>query len=107
MSCHSRHMGQRRTGLGGKIRQVRLRVGLTQADLARKVGVSERNIVRWENNQHTPRFDHIAAIAEATGEDISFFLEGSDDDDEESEPMSVDLMAAVTAFARALTKASA
>lgn len=65
---------------------------MTQAELARKAGVSERNIVRWENDQHAPRVDHIAAIAQATGRDVEFFLteEAAEEDDVSSQPLSRD-----------------
>lgn len=68
---------------GQCIRAARLRAGLTQAQLARAANTSERNIVRWENNQHAPRLEHIAAIASATGKELEFFLTGTPADDEE------------------------
>lgn len=62
---------------------------MTQAALARKAGISERNIVRWENEQHAPRAEHVAAIARATGRDTDYFLAEEDtaasDDEEESD----------------------
>lgn len=70
---------------GTKIREARHSAGLTQAALANAAGTRERNIIRWENNQHAPRFEHVAAIARATGKDIAFFLEGESDDEEESD----------------------
>lgn len=76
--------------LGIRIREARFAAGLTQAALARAAGVSERNIVRWENDHHAPRFEHVAAIAEATGKDVDFFtnvaaVADGDPDDEESD----------------------
>jgi transcriptional regulator with XRE-family HTH domain len=69
---------------GRRIRQARHDAGLTQAALAVAAGTRERNIIRWENDQHSPRFEHLAAIARATGKDISFFVaEAASDDDEE------------------------
>lgn len=70
---------------GAKIRQARHAVGMTQAALAAAAGTRERNIIRWENGQHAPRFEHVASIAKATGKDIAFFLEGGSEDDEESD----------------------
>lgn len=71
---------------GARIRQARHDAGLTQAALAVAAGTRERNIIRWENDQHAPRFEHVAAIAKATGKDIDFFVtesvEVSDDDEE-------------------------
>jgi transcriptional regulator with XRE-family HTH domain len=72
---------------GPKIREARLRAGLTQAQLARAVSTSERNIVRWENAQNAPRMEAVAAIAEATGRDLEDFLvaDSSEADDEETD----------------------
>jgi transcriptional regulator with XRE-family HTH domain len=97
---------------GAKIRQARLAAGMTQAALAQAAGTRERNIVRWENNQHAPRLEHVAAIATATGREIDFFVtdeavSGAEDDDEESDAVA-DLMAALRVLVRAeLAKARA
>jgi transcriptional regulator with XRE-family HTH domain len=72
---------------------------MTQAALAAAAGTRERNIIRWENDQHAPRVEHIAAIAKATGQDVDFFLASeSDEEDEEaalSMPLARDLAAAL------------
>ena len=67
---------------GNRIREARPSAGLTQAALARVVDTSERNIVRWENDQNAPRLKHIAAIATATGKDIAFFVEAEKAEDD-------------------------
>lgn len=46
---------------------------MTQASLAMTIGTRERNIIRWENDQHQPRAEFIAAIAKVTGRPIEFF----------------------------------
>ncbi|MBO0348661.1 helix-turn-helix transcriptional regulator [Phormidium pseudopriestleyi FRX01] len=38
-------------------------IGLTQPELARQVGVSDRNIRDWENGASLPRLDRAAALA--------------------------------------------
>ncbi len=70
---------------GNRIRAARLAAGLTQNGLARAVDTSERNIVRWENDQNVPRLKHLSAIAQATGKEITFFIEDEQaaDDSEE------------------------
>jgi transcriptional regulator with XRE-family HTH domain len=65
---------------GERIRQARVKNGMRQLDLAHEIGVSERNVVRWENNHHAPRADTLAAIAKATGQDLAFFF-GEDEED--------------------------
>lgn len=72
------------TVLGARIRQARLRAGLTQAELARATKTSERNIVRWETSANAPRMESVAAIARATGHTLDDFL--GDEDDEEAAP---------------------
>ncbi len=66
---------------GDKIREARHNAGMTQASLAQTIGTRERNIIRWENNQHEPRAEHIAAIARATGKTIEFFVSHGVDTD--------------------------
>ena len=72
---------------GSKIRAARHGKGWTQAELARAIGTRERNIIRWENNQNAPRSEWVAAIAAATDQDIAFFFDAADEDEEESDPM--------------------
>ena len=40
--------------IGEAIKQQRLRLGITQSELARETGIKQQNISRWENNTHTP-----------------------------------------------------
>ena len=71
---------------GAKIREARRSRGLTQAALAAVIGTRERNIVRWENDQHEPRFQHVEAIARATDRPLEFFAA----DDEQPAPADAD-----------------
>lgn len=68
---------------------------MTQAALAAAAGTRERNIIRWENDQHEPRFEHVAAIARATSRDIDYFLSAVGDaaDDEEDDPVNALMLA--------------
>jgi transcriptional regulator with XRE-family HTH domain len=57
--------------LDDRIREARLRAGLTKAELARRVGVCPSAVVQWEHPVHTaPNTTNLARIAEITG--ISF-----------------------------------
>lgn len=67
--------------LGARIRAARLQAGMTQAALARAIGTTERNIVRWETSKNQPRTQSLVAIARATGVDLEELLP-SDDDEE-------------------------
>lgn len=84
-------MPVRNDHIGTRIRAARHAKGWTQSQLATAIGTRERNIIRWENDQHEPRAQHVAAIAEATGKDVAFFFEkdepGAEDDSEAADPM--------------------
>jgi len=74
---------------GAKIKQARHEKGWTQAELAYRAGVRERQVIRWENDQHEPRIDGISKIAAATGKDVGDFMAdnggaASSEDDEEA-----------------------
>lgn len=72
---------------------------MTQAALARAIGTSERNIIRWENDQHAPRAEAVMAIASATGHPVEFFYQGTPEDDAASD-LEAALMAALRAVVR-------
>lgn len=80
-------MPQLRRVSGDKIRQARLRRGWTQNDLARAVGTRERQIVRWENDQHAPRLETALTIAHELGVTLAELCSGDADDDEEDADM--------------------
>jgi len=66
--------------IGPKIEQRRLKLGLSQRELAKRLGVSAQAISLWETGQLNPRKDRIAKIAEVLGYPVrtlinSFFEE--------------------------------
>ncbi len=51
-----------------RIRQARIRAGLTQSELARRVSVQRSAVTQWEKDDGThPSVDHLAKIACETG----------------------------------------
>jgi transcriptional regulator with XRE-family HTH domain len=53
---------------GGRIRRLRMKSGMSQEDLARRVGVTTHTIWRLENGgTFNPRLDTLRAIAKALG----------------------------------------
>ena len=48
--------------LGTRIRNLRLRAGLQQKELAQKLGVDKRNISRWETNQKKPTAEELEKL---------------------------------------------
>lgn len=69
-------MASSSSATGTQIRAARHKAGLTQAALAQLIGTRERNIIRWENGQHEPRWEHVVAIADATRQPMEFFRSG-------------------------------
>lgn len=66
--------------LGKKIREIRKDVGLTQAALGEKIGVSGAMIGQWENDLRNPKLDTIVRIADALDMSIfDFFPEKNDE----------------------------
>jgi transcriptional regulator with XRE-family HTH domain len=53
--------------LGKRIRDLRRARGLTAAQLAERLGVSEFAVSRWECGHTAPRMRRIAALAKALG----------------------------------------
>ena len=51
--------------LGSRIRQARDRAGLTQEQLAERIGVSRTAIARYESGEIEPKLHNLAAIAVA------------------------------------------
>jgi transcriptional regulator with XRE-family HTH domain len=44
----------RSSSMGGRVETERKRLGITQSDLAAKIGVTQGTVSRWESNQATP-----------------------------------------------------
>lgn len=53
--------------IGNKIRQMRIKAGLTQEQLASKLGVSGQSVSKWENEITMPDISLLPDIAEAFG----------------------------------------
>lgn len=56
--------------LGNRLLSCRLLRGMTQAELAARVGVTRKTIVRIENNQHEPVMSLALVIAEVLDEPV-------------------------------------
>jgi DNA-binding XRE family transcriptional regulator len=53
--------------VGGKIRELRNKVGMTQADLARAAGLTQSHVSRLENAEHSATHLTLTKIAKALG----------------------------------------
>ena len=68
-------------GSGHLIREARRLGGLTQADLARRLGTAQSAISNWERGRDTPRVDTLARILEACGFEADMTFRRLDDVD--------------------------
>jgi transcriptional regulator with XRE-family HTH domain len=68
-------------GSGHLIREARRLGGLTQAELARRLGTSQSAVSNWERGLDTPRVDTLARILEACGFEADLTFRRLDDVD--------------------------
>ena len=74
----SEHM----VGVGNDlVREARKRAGLTQAELAQRVGTTQSAIARLERHRSTPSFDTVFRMVRACGLDLDLMLVERDDSD--------------------------
>ncbi|MEL6688662.1 MAG: helix-turn-helix transcriptional regulator [Pseudomonadota bacterium] len=62
--------------LARRLKDRRKKMGLSQAELAHKIDVSQPTIANWERGGHTPRQDALQRIAAALDTDPSWLLSG-------------------------------
>lgn len=66
--------------IGKSLKEHREKVNLTQSELARRTGIKQQNISRWENNTHLPNI--MDCIMLANFYDISIdYLVGYENED--------------------------
>ena len=63
--------------IGMRLKELRKKQGVTQAELARLVGVTPSNISQVESNLISPSLSALLKIAESLFVDISYFFQGS------------------------------
>jgi transcriptional regulator with XRE-family HTH domain len=61
------------------IRSARKRAGLTQAELAGRLGKSQSEIGRWERGQARPSFETLTQVVRACGLDLTAQVSAADD----------------------------
>lgn len=64
---------------GSRVRWLRDRLGVTQAELARRLSVRQSYVSEIENNQATPSTQLMLALAEQLDTSVDFLLMRSDD----------------------------
>ena len=61
---------QARESLGGRIRERREAVGLTQAELSSRAGIGRVTLTRIEKGEHSPRTETLTAVARTLGAEV-------------------------------------
>lgn len=65
---------------GALIREARLRAGLTQSELARRMGTTQSAVARWESGTTSPRFDTVVRAVRSCGLELGVSLSAQDPD---------------------------
>lgn len=60
---------------GGRIREARKELGMSQNKLARALEVSDRAVQNWEQGRRSPRTYLLKRLSEVTGKPIAWFFE--------------------------------
>lgn len=71
-----RRISKPRSKCGKLLTALRTEAGLSQAELARLVGVPQPSIAYWEHSERPPRADIIPKLAEVLGVTLDVFLNG-------------------------------
>ena len=74
--------------IGQRIKEIRLKKGLFQKDLAEKTGLRQENIVRIEKGRHSVRINTLGKIADALGVRIDFIEDHASTASENAETLS-------------------
>lgn len=66
--------------IGAKIKQARKLKNITQEDLAKALGVSDKSVSAYEVNRASPPIEILTKIANATHQPVSYFFEEDNED---------------------------
>ncbi|MEX0657997.1 MAG: helix-turn-helix transcriptional regulator [Egibacteraceae bacterium] len=64
------------------VKEARLRAGVTQAELAERLGTAQPVIARWESGTNEPKFTSVVEAVRACGLDLRVVLCAGDDADQ-------------------------
>ena len=74
---------------GEKLKQARLALDLSQTDLAKKTGISERSLYTYEQNGRIPRTSNIKKLADALGVSVTYLISNDTDESNTFEPSDI------------------
>lgn len=58
-----------------RLRELRIKSGLTQNEIASKLGVSGQTILNWENKIYEPKISQLIELADLFGVSIDYLVE--------------------------------
>jgi transcriptional regulator with XRE-family HTH domain len=61
---------------GARMRSARREAGLTQQQVAERLGVNHSNVSQWESDKHTPQFSAVVKFCEETGVSLDWLVLG-------------------------------
>ncbi|HHL42890.1 MAG TPA: XRE family transcriptional regulator [Hellea balneolensis] len=64
------------TSIGERIKKARLKIGLSQMELAEAANVSQPTVANWENDSHTPRQAALEKLAQILDSETSWLKVG-------------------------------
>ncbi|MCQ2796535.1 MAG: helix-turn-helix domain-containing protein [Bacilli bacterium] len=69
--------------IGERIKNKRKELGLTQAELAQKLNVTDRAVSKWEVDEGNPDFSILPNLADVLGVTLDYLIKGKDPEKEE------------------------
>ena len=82
---------------GEKIKAKRKAMGLSQEDLAEKLGVTRQAVSKWEMDRAQPTTSNLRELAQVFSVDMAYFI-GEDDSKKEASPLG-DTVVSILAYA--------
>jgi transcriptional regulator with XRE-family HTH domain len=68
---------------GGQIiKEARLRAGISQEQLAKRLGTKQSVVARWETGATSPSFETVVRVVRSCGFDLYFSMANYDDQDD-------------------------
>jgi transcriptional regulator with XRE-family HTH domain len=89
--------------VGARVRDLRIQQGVSQSDLAAKIGVTFQQVQKYESGKNRISCSRLVAIAGALDAPCTYFLEGLDAD----QPTALQQIALPSRLIRAIPKLSA
>lgn len=63
-----------------RLKELRIKSGLTQNEIATKLGVSGQTILNWESGIYEPKINHLIQLADLFHVSVDYLIERKKDD---------------------------